>query len=90
MRVDGPNGKMLGFYNMGDKPITGTTDWTRYDVVLDVPPESVAVAFGYFLNGRGTAWAREFKLEQVGKDVPVSEFSAKPPPKAPANMDFGG
>ncbi len=74
MRVDGARSKMLGFYNMGDKPVVGTTGWKRYDVVLDVPPEAVAIAFGYFLSGNGTVWARDFKLEAVNKDVPVSTF----------------
>lgn len=88
MRVDGPEAKMLGFYNMGDKPVTGTTDWRRYDVVLDVPPEAVDIAFGYFLYGGGTVWARNFKLETVENDVPVSTFSSKSLPDAPANMGF--
>lgn len=85
MRVDGRERKMLGFYNMDDKPIRGTTDWKRYEVVLDVPSEAIDIAFGYFLNGSGTAWAREFKLESVGKDVPVS---SELPPQSPANMNF--
>jgi hypothetical protein len=89
MRIDGPDGKSLRFYNMDDHPIIGTTGWKRYDVVLDVPPQAIGVAFGYFLYGKGEAWADDFKLEPVGKDVPVSAFaSARPLPKAPANMNF--
>ena len=43
MRVDGapsagsPMPPMLGFDNMNDRPIKGTADWTRHDVVLDLP-----------------------------------------------------
>lgn len=88
MRVDGPGRKVLAFYNMGTRPVTGTTDWKRYDVVLDVPSDALDIAFGYFLSGGGTAWARDFKLETVGRDVPVSAPSKKPTPKTPVNMDF--
>jgi hypothetical protein len=88
MRMDGPDGKMVGFYNMDDRAVTGTTDWKRYGLVLDVPPTTVDIAFGYFLNGKGEAWATDFKLEPVGKDTPVSTFPNQPMPKAPVNMDF--
>lgn len=88
MRVEGPDGKVLDWYGMADRPISGTTDWKRYDVVLDVQPEAVAVAFGYRLMG-GTAWARDFKLDPVGKDVPLSAGPILPLPKAPVNLDFG-
>lgn len=89
MRIDGPNGQSLAFFNMDDRPITGTTGWKRYDVVLDVPPQAVGVAFGYFLFGKGKAWADDFKLEPVGKDVPVSVASGGAPlPKAPVNLGF--
>src|SRR5690349_8293284 len=56
MRVDGPANKMLGLDNMQDRPIKGTTDWQRYEVVLDVPQESVHVAFGLLLEGKGQVW----------------------------------
>jgi hypothetical protein len=89
LRIDGPNGQPLGFYNMDDRPVTGTTGWKRYEVVLDVPAQAVGVAFGYFLFGKGEVWADGFKLEAVGKEVPVSVAAAsKPLPKNPANMNF--
>jgi hypothetical protein len=58
MRIDGPaDGRgypaMLGFDNMQNRPIKGTTDWKRYDVVLDVPQQAVSVNFGILLGQRG-------------------------------------
>ena len=53
MRVDGPDQSMKAFDNMDDRPITGDTDWKRYEIVLDVPSDSIAVAFGFFLFGSG-------------------------------------
>jgi hypothetical protein len=80
----GPSRKVLNFNNMNDRPVQGTTDWKRYDIVLDVPPETQMIAFGYFLVGKGEAWADSFKLETVSKDVPVSSNY----PDQPVNTDF--
>lgn len=77
MRVDGRRGAEapLGFYNMADRQIRGTQDWQRYEIVLDVPPGSIYVAYGFVLGGgQGRAWADGFTLEAVGEDVPVSRM----------------
>ena len=37
MRVDGPARRMIALDNMHDRPVTGTTPWRAYEVVLDVP-----------------------------------------------------
>lgn len=87
MEINGPDGKPLAYYGMADRPVTGTTDWTRYDVVLDVPSDAATIGFGYSLLG-GAAWARDFKLELVGTDVPLSPRALTTLPDAPVNMDF--
>ena len=74
MRVDGPYGKWLRFYNMDDRPVIGTTPWTTYSVVLDVPANSVDIAMGFLLSGRGKVWARTMNIEVVGNDVPVDRI----------------
>lgn len=87
MRVDGPNHAVLAFDNMDSRPVIGTTNWTQYDVVLDVPRNSVDVAFGFFLAGRGEVWGADFQLEKVGAAVPVT---ARGPilPRRPVNLNF--
>jgi hypothetical protein len=85
MRMDAADGKMLGFYNMDDRPVTGTTNWKRYSLVLDVPEGTQDIAFGMFLDGKGEVWAEDFRLDPVGKDVPVS---STPLSKSPVNMNF--
>ena len=75
LRVDGKQGAgmPLAFYNMADRKIRGSSDWARYEIVLDVPQEALGLAFGFFnAGGRGTAWGEDFVLTEVGKDVPVS------------------
>lgn len=69
MRVDG-NRRTLGFDNMLNRAVTGTTEWKQFEVVLDVPTEAVNVVIGAFLSGRGQMWADDLKLEIVGNDVP--------------------
>ncbi len=87
MAVNGLDGKQIAYYGMTDRPVTGTTDWTRYDIVLDVPADAGTIGFGYILFG-GAAWARDFKLEPVSTGVPVSAFAQTIMPDAPVNMDF--
>ena len=90
MKVEGPDGKPLSFDNMDSRPLVGTTGWKRYAIVLDVPPESVNIYYGFFLNGAdkpGKVWATDFRLEPVGNDVAVTHSHGEMP-KAPENMNF--
>ena len=79
LRVDGPNHATLGFDNMQNRPITGTTDWKKYEIVLDVPRNSEGIAFGILLAGNGGAWVDDLKLEVVDTSVPTTNMT---PPQA--------
>lgn len=90
LRVDGSDGKVVGFYNMSDHPVTGTTNWKRFDAVLDVPTSAKTLNYGFFLSGgQGEGWADNFTIEKVGRNVPLSASTA---PMAlsdtPTNLDF--
>lgn len=69
MRVDG-NRRLLGFDNMLNRAVKGTTDWKRYEVVLDVPSEAVNIFFGTIVDGKGQVWVDDVNLEIVGNNVP--------------------
>ena len=72
LRVDGP-GTMLGFDNMQWRGVKGTTDWTRYETVLDVPEAALRLAFGPVISGVGQFWVDDLKLETVDpQDVNVT------------------
>lgn len=88
--VEGRPSKMLGFYNMMDRPLRGTADWQTADVVLDVPVGSLRICYGVTLNGgRGEAWADGLSLTKVGKEIAVSKFPPPPPPSTmPTNLGF--
>ena len=72
MRVDEPNHQMGAFDNMANRPIQGTTGWTRYDVVLDVAADAVDVAFGVLMAGNGEAWLDGAVVEVVDDSVPTT------------------
>ncbi len=88
MRVDGPDNKVNAFDNMESRPVVGDSEWTRYEIVLDVANDSIAVAFGFFLaGGKGEVWADDFKLEKVTAATPVTG-SAGNRPRGPSNLSF--
>jgi AraC family transcriptional regulator len=88
MRVDGPEGIMLGFDNMADRPVKGTHDWRKYEVVLDVAEASIQVAFGVLLAEQGRVWADDFEFEEVGDDVATTDL-LKGMPVAPGPVNLG-
>jgi RNA polymerase sigma factor (sigma-70 family) len=85
MRVDDANGKVLSFDNMQSRPIWGTTDWQRYDVVLDVPENGFNIAFGILLGGKGQVWFDELQFETVEQNVPTTDLEVS---TTPCNLDF--
>lgn len=86
MRVD--QGKdMVVLDNMEDRPIKGTTNWQRYDVVLDIPQNATGISFGILLAGTGEVWLSSTKFDVVEVDVPTSA-SEKTIPDKPVNLEF--
>lgn len=81
----------LQFDNMDPRPVSGTTDWHLYSLVLDVPADAGALAYGFFVSGTGQAWVNGAKIEEVGLDQPVTNIpmgSSRNLPKAPVNLTF--
>jgi hypothetical protein len=52
VRVDGLDKSGLAFDNMMKRPIKGTTDWTKYAIVLDVPEDAAVSACGVSWGAR--------------------------------------
>jgi len=89
MRVDGAQGKVLAFDNMETHPIKGSTDPRKYRVVLDIPESAQSLSYGILLDGAGAVTLSGFRVETVGKDVPVTSGPiAEPLPAKPVNLDF--
>jgi hypothetical protein len=91
-RVDGKEkDSMLQFDNMDGRQVKGTADWQQYSVVLDVPADSAALAYGFFISGTGEAWVSGVRIEPVGLDVPSTNIVGKKSrelPEAPVNLEF--
>ncbi len=87
LRVDGPDGKMLGFDNMSvrigkdgqtvedDRTVGGTSPWKRYTIEVPVDPAVTNINFGCLHSGDGTAWFDALTLEVDGK--PYDRATAK-------------
>jgi erythromycin esterase-like protein len=72
-RADGPKGP-LAFDNMQDRGPKGTSDWKRYEIVLDIPRETVNINFGVLMPGQGTAWFDDLRVEIDGKPYDATEL----------------
>jgi hypothetical protein len=98
MRIDGKEKTGLAFDNMMGRPVKGTTDWKKYEVVLDVPEQAEEIFFGFLVAGKGRGWVDDIAFEVVDKDVPTTGLEVQPMdrdgeltkdlPKEPTNLDF--
>jgi hypothetical protein len=98
MRIDGKEKTGLAFDNMMGRPAKGTTDWKKYEVVLDVPEQAEEIFFGFLVAGKGRGWVDDIAFEVVDKDVPTTGLEVQPMdrdgeltkdlPKEPTNLDF--
>ena len=78
MRVDGEvQGVYLSFDNMYNRQITGSNDWTKYEIVLDVPDSSTNIGYGVLIQGEGEIWFPDLRFEVVGNDVPTTDMLKK-------------
>lgn len=68
MRVDGDGVVQTSDY-MQDRPVMLTTDWTREEIVLDIPNDAIGFTYGFMLGGSGQAWLDDVQLDVVGDDV---------------------
>lgn len=59
----------LSFDNMNTRRVKNTTDWSQYEIVLDVPREATHIRFGFFLAGNGILWGDDLSLDVVDQAV---------------------
>lgn len=76
MRIDGPEGKVLAFDNMQNRPLRGTSSFAWYSVVLDVPKDAEKLTFGVLLHGPGAVFIRELQFEAVDTQVSSTDLVA--------------
>lgn len=71
MRID----PSVAFDNMNDRGIRGTTDWTQYEIELDLKPSADNIVVGGILVGKGKMWLDNLELSIDGK--PLEEVGLK-------------
>ena len=87
MRVD-KGLKQLVLDNMHDRPISGTSAWHRYEIVLDVPQDATGISFGVLLVGSGTVWLNDARFEVLGPTILPTNGDVIQRPDEPTNLDF--
>lgn len=66
MRID-PG---IAFDNMQEKRLKGTTDWTKYEITLEMNPEKTErIVVGGIMVGKGKIWLDDFSVTIDGKDI---------------------
>jgi hypothetical protein len=93
LRVDGKGTSIpLAFDNMSSRPLKGTTGWAEYNIVLDVPDNADAIAFGVLLTGTGQVWIDDIRFEVVNKIISVTPQPTVKKiltlPNQPVNLSF--
>src|ERR1700722_13074792 len=88
--VKAPAGNLLVYDPMIDRSLDGNNDWTKLEIVVDVPADGRWITYGPCLHGKGKMWAAQFKVEEVSKSVPRTDdhgTSSLLQPH-PVNLDF--
>lgn len=71
--------------NTYDLSSSGTSDWTKHEIVMDVPERAGVISIGANITGGGQMWFDGLAFEEVGTDVSLtfSQFKA-----GPLNLNF--
>ena len=90
-RIDAKGSKEpSNFDNMNSRPIKGTTDWKKYEIVLDVASDASNLAYGALISGTGQIWFDNITFEIVDNSVPSTNMygDKKQTPQSPVNLNF--
>lgn len=52
-----------------ERQITKTLDWTKFEIILDVPKGATNLNYGAYLSGLGQLWISEISFEIVDKTI---------------------
>ncbi|WP_299272349.1 S41 family peptidase [uncultured Psychroserpens sp.] len=76
----------IGFDNMQDKGITGTTDWKKYEIELDDLPNAETIVFGGLISGKGKMWFDNLELTIDG--IPIDKAPLRELSSAEKDVEF--
>jgi len=78
LRVDSANRGSVAFDNMESRPITGTKNWYKYEIVLDIPEDGAMINFGALLKGDGKIWIEDLSFEIVTDTIEPTHELIRP------------
>ncbi len=85
MRID----PSIAFDNMGNRGITGTTDWAKYEIELALQPSATGFVVGGILSGKGKMWVDNLTVTIDGKSLDEAPLRPLPPtPLAQKDTEF--
>jgi len=87
VRVDSRDRRSTAFDNMRDRAIRGDTNWTNYEIVVDVSEDSLSLNYGVMASGKGKVWFDEFTFEIVDESVALTGTAGRTRNK-PTNTSF--
>lgn len=61
------DGQAVAFGNLGERAPQGTTEWTEYEVRLELPEDVSEITFGAILPGSGAAWFDDLEVRIDGQ-----------------------
>ena len=91
LRIDQKNKDFaISFDNMKNRAIKGTTEWKKYEIVLDIPLDATNMAYGALLSGVGQIWFDNISFEVVNDTIEVTSESPQKymPLSEPSNLNF--
>ena len=78
----------IGFDNMNDRGIVGTTDWKEYEIVLPLDPKNTKnIVIGALLVGDGKMWIDNLQVEIDDKKIDSDEIEVFVKELLPADKD---
>lgn len=93
--LDQKEDEVLSFDDMSGRAPSGTSDWHDYSIVLDVPNDSKKIRFGFMLNGGGTAWMKNPRLQlasaqqsSTARPFDANKFQLNQLSEHPDNLTF--
>ena len=54
--------------------VKGTTNWTKYEIVLDVPSNATLIVYGALLAGTGQIWVDHLSFEIADTSVETTGY----------------
>jgi len=88
------NGETVGETRGFNRSISGTLDWTKDEVVIDVPKTAKYLSLGIMINGNNKigslksypeVWIDNLNIDEVSKDVILTDTKMN---TKPINLDF--